>query len=174
MNVRTLHPGFVTALWLLPLTALLQISIVTHLAVRGIYPSLVLILVVNWGILRGTDEGMLWAFVGGLCLDTFSGWPFGTSTVALVVVASVVSLGQGTFIKTHALLPPATLFGATFLYYLVALFILESTQQPVDWVLALERIALPVAVYNALVNIGGFWLTQRLERRVYPVPRANW
>ena len=156
------------------LIALVQISVVSHFIVDGVYPSIMLILVINWGILRGTDEGMLWAFVGGLCVDTFSGWPFGTSTVALVIVASLVSLGQGTFIKTHALLPPITLFAATLLYYTVALFILESAQQPVDWIAALERIALPVAIYNSVLNIGGFWLTQRLEQRVYPMPRAHW
>lgn len=174
MNVRRLNPSFFTALWLLPVLTLLQSSLVGHLAVRGIMPSIVLIAVVNWGILRGMDEGMLWGFLGGLCLDVFSGWPFGTSTVALVVVASVVSLGQGTFIRTHALLPPATIFAATILYYLIALFILESTQHPVDWLGALRLVVLPSAVYNAVLNIPGFWIAQWLEDRIYPTPRANW
>ena len=94
--------------------------------------------------------------------------------MALVVVASLVSLGQGTFIRTHALLPLATVFGATILYYGVVLFILESTQHPVDWVPALRDIVLPVAIYNSVLNVPAFWLVQRLEGRVYPTPRANW
>ncbi|HEX6507719.1 MAG TPA: rod shape-determining protein MreD [Chloroflexota bacterium] len=174
MNVRNLHPGFVTALWLIPILALLQASIAGHLAIRGVLPGLVLIAVVDWGILRGTDEGMLWAFLAGLCLDVFSGWPPGTNTVALVTVASVVSLGQGTFIRTHALLPPATVFGATILFYVIALFILESIHQPVEWITALRDTVLPIAIYNALLNVVGFRLVQRLESRVYPLPRANW
>lgn len=174
MNARRLNPGFFTAVWLLPVLALLQSSLVPHLAVRAIVPGIVLITVVDWGILRGTDEGMLWALIGGICLDIFSGWPFGTCTVALVVVASLVSLGQGTFIRTHALLPLATVFGATILYYGVVLFILESTQHPVDWVPALRDIVLPVAIYNSVLNVPAFWLVHRLEGRVYPTPRANW
>ncbi|MGI8828012.1 MAG: rod shape-determining protein MreD [Chloroflexota bacterium] len=174
MNVRTLHPGFITAIWLLPVLALLQASVARHLAMSGVYPALVLMLVVNWGILRGVDEGMLWAFLGGLCLDTFSGWPFGTSTVALVLVASLVSLGQSTFMKTHVLLPPITMLAATFLYYAVVLFIWESTQHPVDWIDAIRRVVFPAAIYNAVLNIPGFWLVQRLESRIYPMPRANW
>jgi hypothetical protein len=98
----------------------------------------------------------------------------GTSTVALVVVASVVSLGEGTFIRTHGLLPLATVCAATVLYYLVAFFILESTQHPVDWIAGIRTIALPAAVYNAVLNIPGFWLAQRLEQRIYPTPRAHW
>jgi rod shape-determining protein MreD len=174
LNVRNLHPGFITALWLLPLLTLMQSSIAGHLALRGILPGIVLICVVDWGILRGTDEGMLWAFMAGLCLDVFSGWPPGTNTVALVLVASLVSLGEGTFIRTHALLPPATVFGATILFYCIALFILESTGHPVVWDTALRETVLPIAIYNAILNIPGFRLVQRLENRVYPSPRANW
>lgn len=174
MSFRRLNPGFLTALWLLPVLAVLQASLMGHLAVRGIAAGIVLVTVVDWGILRGVDEGMLWAFLGGLCLDVFSGSPFGTSTVSLVIVASLVSLGQGTFIRTHALLPLATVFAATVLYHLVAMFILESTQHPVDWLGALRGYVLPAALYNALLNIPGFRIVQRLESRVYPMPRANW
>lgn len=174
MNARTFHPGLFTALWLLPVLALLQASFVSHIAVRGILPSIVLIAVVNWGILRGADQGMLWAFIGGVMLDFYSGYPFGTSTVALVVVASLVSLGEGTFIRTHALLPLLTVLGATLLYYLIVLFVLQSAQQPVDWVRIMRYIALPAGVYNAVLNIVGYPLMRRLDARVYPVPRANW
>lgn len=174
MSVRHLYPGFYTALWIMPLFALLQTSLMGHLAVRGIIPGIVLILVVNWGILRGPDEGMLWAFLGGLCLDLFTSWPFGTNTVALVIVAGLVSLGQGTFMRTHALLPPATVFGATILFYLMALFILESAHYPVDWIAAIRATIIPAALYNAVLNVILFPLTRRLEERTYPVPRAKW
>ena len=158
----------------MPVLGLLQASLMGHFAIHGIFPSLVLLVVVNWGILRGTDEGMLWALLGGLCLDVFSGWPFGTNTVALVIVASVVSLGQGTFMRTHAMVPLATVFAATVLFYGIALFILASTQHAVDWIAVLRSVAVPVALYNMLLNIPVFWLTQWLEGRIYPVPRANW
>lgn len=174
MNARTVHPGIFTAIWLLPLLTLFQTSAANRLVIRGALPSIVLLAVVNWGILRGPDEGMLWALIAGLCVDTFSGWPFGTSTVAMVTVASIVSLGGGTFIRTHVLLPPATVFVASILYYLIALFILESTHHPVDWIAAVRGVVLPVAIYNAALNLAGFRLMRRLERRVYPVPRANW
>jgi rod shape-determining protein MreD len=174
LRVRTLHPGLITGIWLLPLLTLLQVGVAGHLAIEGVIPGLVLVTVVNWGILRGTDEGMLWAFIGGLCLDVFSSWPLGTSTVALVIVASLVSLGEGTFMRTHALLPIGTVFLATALYYGIAMFILASTGQTVDWPAALSAVALPAALYNAVLNIPGFWIVRRLEDRVYPMPRAHW
>ncbi|MGH2443398.1 MAG: rod shape-determining protein MreD [Chloroflexota bacterium] len=174
MNTRTIHPGLFTALWLLPVLALLQTSMMSHFTIGGALPSLVLMAVVNWGILRGPDQGMLWGFIGGLCLDVFSPYPFGTCVVALVLVTSVVSLGGGTFIRTHALLPIVTLFAATVLYYLAVMFILESTQHPVDWWAAFRATVLPIAVYNAILNIPGYWIAEKLEGRVYPVARANW
>jgi rod shape-determining protein MreD len=173
-RVRSLHGGLFTGLWLLPVVAILQSSLVGHFAINGTLPAVMLVIVVDWGILRGPDEGMLWALIGGVCTDIFSGWPFGTSTIAMVVVASVVSLGGGTFIRTHALLPPATIFFSTVLYYLVAMFILESAHHPVAWQDGIRYVVLPIALYNALLNIPGFALVRRLESRVYPVPRASW
>lgn len=174
LKVRTLHPGLLTGLWLLPVVALLQATVAGRFAIAGNTPGLVLVVVIDWGILRGTDEGMLWALFGGLCLDIFSGWPIGTSTVALVIVASLVSLGEATFMRTHALVPIATVFAATILYYAVALFILESTRQPVAWIAEFRTAILPVALYNAVINIPVYWLMKRLENRVYPIPRAHW
>lgn len=174
MNVRRLHPGFVTALWLLPLLTLLQAGLVSHLGIRGIVPSILVVIVVDWGILRGTDEGMLWALLAGICLDVVSGWPFGTSAVALVIVASLVSLGEGTFMRTHALVPIGTVFAATVLYFVIVLFVLQSTQHPVDWNAAIRGIILPTAFYNAAMNIPGFRFAEWLEARIYPMPRANW
>jgi rod shape-determining protein MreD len=173
-RVRSLNAGLMTALWLLPIVALLQSSLAGHFQIDGALPAFMVILVVDWGILRGPEEGMLWAFIGGVCTDVFSGWPLGTSTVAMVTVASIVSLGGGTFIRTHAVLPLATVFFATILYYLVALFILESTHHPVAWIEGVRYAILPVALYNAALNIPGFWFVRKLEQRVYPVERAKW
>lgn len=174
MTSRTFHPGLFTALWLLPVLALLQTSLVPHLTVDGALPGIVLVAAVDWGILRGADEGMLWGLIGGICIGVFSSWPMGASAVALVVVTYLVSLGGSTFIRTHALLPLATVFVATIVYYLIALFILESTRHPVAWLDAVRVAVLPAAIYNAVLNIPGFWIVQRLESRVYPIPRANW
>jgi rod shape-determining protein MreD len=173
-TLQRIQPGIYTALWLMPVVALLQASLVTHLQLRGVLPSIALIVVVGWGILRGVDEGVLWAFVGGLCLDVFSDWPFGISTVALVVVASAVSLGGGTFIRTHALLPPATVFMASVLYYVVAMFLLQSTHHPVAWLDSLQSVVLPIALYNAALSLLMFPMLRRLAQKLYPVSRANW
>jgi len=174
MNLRALQPGLYLGIWFIPVIVLLQAGLAGRFAVDGVLPSLVLIVVVDWGILRGVEEGLIWAFFAGLLLDVFTGWPTGTSTLALVVVAFVVSLGQGTFMRTHAAVPLVTVFGATILYYLVVMFVLESTHTPVDWLAALRSIALPAALYNLILNIPGYWLMQRLEQRVYPIPRTSW
>ncbi|HEX8919740.1 MAG TPA: rod shape-determining protein MreD, partial [Chloroflexota bacterium] len=153
MNLKRFHPAIFTALWLLPVLAIFQTSVADRFAINGVIPGIMLVVIVNWGILRGTDEGMLWALLGGLCLDVFTSWPFGTNTVALVIVASVVSLGQGTFMRTHVLLPPVTVFAATVLFYLIALFILASTQHSVDFLQALQTAVIPAALYNGALNV---------------------
>jgi len=174
LNTRSLSPSIITALWLLPCLAILQAGLVTHLEVAGALANIVLLVVVDWGILRGLDEGVIWAFIGGLLLDIFSGYPLGTSTVALVVVAALISMGETTFMRTHALLPPVTVFLATLLYYAVVVFILVSTHQSVNLATVFRQVAIPAALLNGAANIVVYPLTHRLEQRIYPVPRASW
>ena len=53
----------------------------------GARPNLMLLVVLIWAMVRGLDEGVVWAFVGGLIVDLLSGGPFAGTAVALVVAA---------------------------------------------------------------------------------------
>ena len=58
--------------------AVIHVTWLPRLPVR---PDLMLVLVVAWSLLRGVEEGLLWAFIGGVLLDLLSVGPFGGFTV---------------------------------------------------------------------------------------------
>ena len=66
-------------------TALLELSVVPHLAVGGARLHLVLVLGVAWTVAAGVQAGLVWAFVGGLALDVLAQRPLGSSAFALLV-----------------------------------------------------------------------------------------
>ncbi|RLC61969.1 MAG: rod shape-determining protein MreD, partial [Chloroflexi bacterium] len=79
--------SFYLALPLLTGVALFQTVVLARISLWGAQLDLMLLLVLMWAMVRGTDEGLVFAFVGGLILDLFSGGPLGTIALALLAVA---------------------------------------------------------------------------------------
>jgi rod shape-determining protein MreD len=171
---RRLNPSLFAGLILLPTLTLVQVSLAQHLVIAGAYPNLALLAVVDWGIIRGVEEGMLWGLMGGIFIDLYSGLPFGTSSLAFVLIAGLISLGEGTLMRTNVLLPFLTVIGATLLYYAVAIFMFASFRH----VLLVDQHTLHTifaeALYNGVLNPFAFSLLQAFDRKLHPVARANW
>ncbi len=74
---------------LLVTSAALQSAWLERLSILGGRPDLVLLIALCWGTMRGLQEGMLWAFVGGVCLDALSAAPFGIWTLTLSLLAFI-------------------------------------------------------------------------------------
>lgn len=173
MNARNLSASLASGLIVLPVITLLQEGVADHVAVGGIMPNLVLLAVVNWGLVRGVEEGMLWGFIGGIFLDLFSGLPFGTSSFAFVAITGLVSLGETALLRTSVMLPFATAIIATVLYYAIAIVIVASADHVVMINSQSIRLALGVLIYNAVINPFLYVATQAFDRRLHPVARAS-
>jgi rod shape-determining protein MreD len=136
---------------LLGATALLQVTVAPRLALAGIKPDLMLIVVVSWSLLRGGREGIVWAFLGGLWLDLLAGGPLGVSALALMAVSLACSIGALNIFRSHLLLPLLTILWGTVVFGLVYLSLLQSLGYTVAWLDALRRVTLPSMILNALV-----------------------
>lgn len=153
---------------LLVIVAVLQTTLVPHLAIWGVFADLPLLVVVSWSLLRGAREGVIWGFVAGLVVDLLSGAPFGAATLSLIAVGFLSGLGEATVFRTHVALPLVAVFLATILYDLLFLLIVQISGQAVSWLDSLFRVVLPSAVLNAVLTPIVFgvmrWLYTRLSR----------
>ncbi len=129
--------------------ALIQTTLLARVSVLGAQPDLMLLVVLAWTVMRGADEGLGWAFIGGIMLDVLSGGPLASTALALIAVAAMAgqSLGQGIGSEVVRLILLA-LLGAL-IYHLVLLILLSWTGHTIDWQFALAEVALPSAVLNA-------------------------
>jgi rod shape-determining protein MreD len=147
---------------------LVQVTLSPYMKVGGVHPDLTLILVISWTILRGLEEGLVWAMVAGLSLDFSSGAPFGTFTLATVTVALLASLGHGRTFGSSIILPVSAMFPLSLLFNGLALVLLALLGRPIAWDVAFYSKLMPVAFFNTILIIAIFPLLRLLDRSSYP------
>jgi len=148
--------------------AFLQATLSPFMKISGVHPDLVLLLVISWVILRGLEDGLFWAVVGGLSLDILSGAPFGAFTFSMVAVALLTSLFHGRIFGSSIILPLSLTFPLSLLFNGVVLLLLMVLGRPMDWSAAFFNILLPVAVFNTMVMVLVFPLLYLLNRVLTP------
>jgi rod shape-determining protein MreD len=74
--------------------ALLESTIVSRYQIVGAQLQMTLVFVIAATIVFGFQEGIAWAFVGGLCLDFFAMRPLGSSVFELMIAVAVVMLSE--------------------------------------------------------------------------------
>ena len=150
------------------LIALVQDVALARLSLLGARPDLVLMAVVVWSLLRGPEEGMIWAFVGGFVLDLLSGGPLGAMALALMVIAIVASRQWGRELGSVFVQLILLGLGLCFVYHFLLLLILSWSGYSVDWTFGLSRIAGPSAILNALLIPFVYQPLAWLDRRSRP------
>lgn len=93
---------------LMAVLAILHTSVLAQIPVLGAAPQLLFLVALAWGIVRGMEEGLAWAFVAGVFTDLFSLAPLGISSLAFMAGVA------GPLMIRHAL-PPHRLLVAMFL-----------------------------------------------------------
>lgn len=96
------------AIPLMAVLAILHTSVLAQIPVLGAAPQLLFLVALAWGIVRGMEEGLVWAFVAGVFTDLFSLAPLGISSLAFMAGVA------GPLMIRHAL-PPHRLLVAMFL-----------------------------------------------------------
>lgn len=135
------------------------------LNIGGTKPDLLLLIVVSWSLARGAEEGVIWAFIGGLFLDILSGGPLGVSAIALMTVSLLSGLGEMNLFRGHILLPLFTTPVATLVYYIVILFLLQLMGYPLTLGSTLSRAVLPAMMLNIITMPFVHSFTQWLNKK---------
>jgi rod shape-determining protein MreD len=137
----------------LVVAAIVQSSLLPHLSVLGVKVDLVLLLAVAWSIRRGLEDGLVWAILGGLALDTLSAGPFGVSVVAIGVAAVVAGSIGPTLRRASVLLPLLVTPLASVVATLVAGLLLAVFGRAISWPATVALVVLPAAILDSLAML---------------------
>ena len=130
--------------------AILESTITQYLRVGDAQPHLVFVLAVVWTVAVGLDSGLVWAFVGGLALDTLEQRPLGTTAFALLIA---VALTAAIARPLHRIRPVVAIIATALLslLYSMTLIVLFSILRPAAPLTDPLRIVLPSVVYDVIV-----------------------
>lgn len=121
------------------LLAIIQATVMPKFPILGFVPLLTFLVALAWGLLHTIEEGVAWAFIGGLFVDMFSVTPLGATSLAMMAAVAAVILINRNFPESRVLLPIILSFTATLVFWFTYLLIL--------------RIAIPGIVGNPALGI---------------------
>ena len=132
--------------------ALVELSLVPYLSVGGAHPHPVLVFGVIWTVAIGLESGLVWAFVGGIALDSLAARPLGVSSFALLVSVGGASLIGRTFVRIRPLAPIISIPILSLVNSMILLGLLAAIRPPV---MAADPIAafMPGAAYDAVLGV---------------------
>ena len=154
------------------LGALAQATILEQYPLLGVHVDVVVLAVVGWAALRPFEDSLLWAALGGLALDLFSGLPLGTSVVALALAALVAAAIAGSLRTIHAFLIALAVPVAALTYYLAATVMMALGGVAVSWVDLYRGVVLPAILVDTLIGPIVLVILAWLSRAITPSPWA--
>jgi rod shape-determining protein MreD len=150
---------------LLCVSALLQSTLLPQVKLFGVQPDLVLLTVVSWSLLRGSQEGMLWALIGGLALDALSSARLGVNTLPLLLISFLAGLWQRGMVRLDILIPLLATPVATLVYQSAMVALLKLLGWPGTWGASLRHSILPSMLLNTLLMPALYVLLRWMHRR---------
>lgn len=148
--------------------ALVQATLLPSLHLIEVLPDVTLVLLLVWSALRGTPEGLAWAFAIGLFIDMLALDPLGVNGLALLSVALLGGVSQRQFFHSKLVLPIVLAVVATILHALVLLLFRsgEGAGLPVSSVF---RLVLLQALLNSIcvppLYLVAAWMGRRSDSR---------
>jgi len=110
------------------LAALVESSVLPYLLIAGVKPDLVFMLAVLTAMVLGVEDGLIWAFLGGLLLDMLiPGRVTGATAVALLISVGLAIAISRLFSQSRVVAPVVAIVALTFVYQLVVLALLVAT-----------------------------------------------
>lgn len=144
-----------TVIWLgvIIVTIVIQSTVLPLITIKGVYPDLLMVIVVSYSLLSGKEKGMGIGFFAGLLQDLAFGNIFGINTLAKMAVGYIFGLAERKVFKEKVLLPVVATAVATLLHSLVGAVVLFLLGYKFDIVTSLMNNVLPLMGYNVMIAI---------------------
>lgn len=158
---------------LLVLAFLLQSVLSSHLAIAGVAPDLVLVVVLTFGLLFGWEVGLGAGVLGGLLIDMNAGRIIGLHVLSLGTVGLAIGLAEGRVFKDNLLLAPLAGFVGTAISKSIAMICLWLLGWYVTPAETFRSAILPGALYNMVLATLVYNRVYKYYQYLRPDPRGT-
>lgn len=143
---------------------ILQATILPLASFNGVWPDLLLIVVVSSSLLLGKEQGVSLGFLAGLLQDLAGGNIFGVNTLSKLIIAYLFGMAERQVFKEHLLLPVLAMSIATVFNSAITFVILLVLGYKIELGPALVNNVLPLVIYNVIVAIPVHQVIYRVSR----------
>ncbi len=150
----------------LAVATVLQAALAPHMAIMGVTPNFILLVIVTLAMVEGPTPGAVAGFAGGLMFDMLGSGPIGPGALVLTAVGYLAgSLARNMFSESWVM--PVTVVAiasvVTELAYGALLAFIGAENQSILSIVM--TIVLPTALYNTLLALLVYpWLASFLRR----------
>ena len=131
--------------------AIFQVVVGPRLAVYGVRPDLILLLVIARSLIAGRGDATLWGFITGLWMDILSDGPMGASSLALMAAALLTGVGHNAIFRRNLFVPSIAAVLGSVVFSLVYLTILTIVGYQFPPGLLLTKLIIPAILYNGIL-----------------------
>jgi rod shape-determining protein MreD len=152
--------------------ALVEMSVLPEIRIAGVKPDLVFVLAVVSVVIVGVEEGLVWAFLGGLMLDLLSvERPLGATMLSLLLTVGIAALFARVLGPSRALAGALAVFALTWIFHGILIGVLAVTAG-VGVSTAAFGPVFAIAVLNIVVALPAIAVARGLVLRFAPPERA--
>lgn len=158
---------------LLLLSFLVQSVLGSFLAIRGIAPNVILVVVVSYGLLFGWQVGGAAGVIGGLLLDLTTGRFIGIHVLSLGIVGFLVGLVEERVFKDNVLLAALGGLVGSLVSQTIVLLTLWLFGWQISLFGSLRSTFLPAAIYDMILCTLIYGRIYKYYRYLRPDPRGT-
>lgn len=150
------------------LLTVLQTAVLPYFPILGITPSFPFLVALAWGLLRGANEGVVWAFIAGFFLDLFTAAPAGGLALTYMIAVLAACFLNEVLPANRTLIPMLLAGLATVIQQLLYAAFLAVFGYAVVQVLVSSLLA--TILVNIFLILPLYWLLYLIHRIVWPKP----
>ena len=150
------------AIPLMFLLAVMQTAVLPSFPILNVVPVLPFLFALAWALIHHPEDGLVWAFVGGLFLDLFSLNYAGIHSLAFVVSITAVIFLEATFPEGDYLTMLALSVIGTVIYIVLYGVLLRIWGQVSSFNLILTL--LPLILLHAILGLPIYWVLNSFNR----------
>lgn len=159
--------GYYLAIPILLLAVAVQSSLLPQFRVYSGQPDLVLLLVLAWSVHADLEEGLLWAFFGGISQDLMSFLPLGSSTMGLVIGVFTIYWVRRQIFKLNIIVVVAIVMIMVVLQQIIQLGVLTLIGWDLGLISVIRYAMIPSFLYNLALFVPVYVVLRLIQRRIY-------
>ena len=150
------------------LLTVVQTAVLPYFPILGVTQSLPFLVALAWGLLRGVNEGVVWAFIAGFFMDLFTAAPAGGLTLSYMIAVLAACFINEVLPVNRTVIPMFLAALATIIQQILYAVFLGIFGYSMIQVISTSL--LPTVLLHAFFILPIYWLLYLIQRMVWPKP----